>query len=205
MGFVLVMITLIVVLNMVRSHWAGGHAGHPGQPDRCRERRHQCTKYTKLLRYLLQLLAGAAGALFGLNYSSVSAAYLTLTSPFWCWCTWCLGGLGNIWGSIIAAVVLYVLPVAPGSLLTCVCWCMPSMLILVMLATNNPQMRGLVGKIIPQTKGGGCGWLRNLKREMVVPVPSHSIIPERDIDKSPILECKPSGHRFRRPEGGGRL
>lgn len=37
MGFALVMITLVVVLNLVRSRTHG----HPGQPDRRRERRHQ--------------------------------------------------------------------------------------------------------------------------------------------------------------------
>ena len=30
----------------------------------------------------------------------------------------------------------------------------------------------------------------------MVPVPSHAIIPERDIDKSPILECRHLGIDF---------
>ena len=33
-------------------------------------------------------------------------------------------------------------------------------------------------------------------RGKMVPVPSHSIIPERDIDKSPILECSHLGIDF---------
>ncbi len=147
----------------------------------------------------LQLLAGAAGALFGLNYSSVSAAQFDFNQ------------------SIL--VLVYVVPRRPGqylgfhhrssgalcsarspygSLLTCVCWCMPSMLILVMLATNNPQMRGLVGKIIPQTKGGGCGWLRNLKKGNDG-AGAQPFYHPREGTISPHSRVQPSGHRFRRP------
>ena len=38
-----------------------------------------------------------------------------------------LGGLGNMWGSVIAAAALTILPEgpAPGSRITA-CWCMPS-------------------------------------------------------------------------------
>ena len=54
---------------------------------------------------------------------------------------------------IIAAVVLYVLPEALRQFADLRMLVYAIVLILVMLATNNPQMRGLVGKIIPRRKG----------------------------------------------------
>jgi len=67
-----------------------------------------------------------------------------------------LGGLGNIRGSIIAAALLYILPEMLRSfniteyrmLIYAV------ILIVVMLATNNPQMKALVGRIIPKRAKG---------------------------------------------------
>ena len=37
---------------------------------------------------------------------------------------------------------------------------------------------------------------KKFEKGKMVPVPSHSIIPERDIDKSPILECSHLGIDF---------
>jgi len=37
---------------------------------------------------------------------------------------------------------------------------------------------------------------KKFDKPKMVPVPSHSIIPERDIDKSPILECSHLGIDF---------
>ena len=136
MGFVLVMITLIVVLNI-----AAESVGI------------NVTKYKLTAFVTSAALAGAAGALFGLNYSSVSAAQFDFNQSILVLVYVVLGGLGNIWGSIIAAVVLYVLPEALRQFADLRMLVYAIVLILVMLATNNPQMRGLVGKIIPRRKG----------------------------------------------------
>ena len=64
-----------------------------------------------------------------------------------------LGGLGNIWGSIIATVVLYVLPEALRQFSDYRMLVYAIVLILVMLATNNPQVRALISRIIPRRKG----------------------------------------------------
>ena len=37
---------------------------------------------------------------------------------------------------------------------------------------------------------------KKFEKGKMVPVPSHAIIPERDIDKSPILECSHLGIDF---------
>ena len=55
-----------------------------------------------------------------------------------------LGGLGNIWGSIVATVVLYVLPEALREFNDLRMLVYAIVLILVMLITNNPTLRSLL-------------------------------------------------------------
>ena len=65
-----------------------------------------------------------------------------------------LGGLGRIWGSVIAATVLYVLPEALREFADYRMLVYAIVLILVMLLTNNKQIRNLLGKLIPKRKEG---------------------------------------------------
>ena len=59
-----------------------------------------------------------------------------------------LGGMGNILGSVISATVLYVLPEAMRSLEDYRMILYAVVLILVMLATNNPMIRSIAGRLI---------------------------------------------------------
>jgi len=97
-------------------------------------------------------MAGAAGALFGLNYSSTVATRFDFNTSILILVFVVLGGLGSIRGSIIAAALLYILPEALRSfhiteyrmLIYAI------ILILVMLITNNAQLKSAVGRIIPK-------------------------------------------------------
>ena len=153
MGFVLVMITLIVVLNLIRSR--AGRAIMAIRDNRIAAESVgiNITKY-KLIAFVTSAsLAGAAGALFGLNYSNVTAIQFDFNTSILVLVYVVLGGLGNIWGSILATVVLYVLPEALRQFSDLRMLVYAIVLILVMLATNNPQVRSLVGRIIPRRKG----------------------------------------------------
>ena len=153
MGFVLVMITLIVVLNLVRSRTGRAVMAIRDNRIAAESVGINVTKY-KLIAFVTSAsLAGAAGALFGLNYSSVSAAQFDFNQSILVLVYVVLGGLGNIWGSIVATVVLYVLPEALRQFQDYRMLVYAVVLILVMLATNNPQLRALLGKIIPRRKG----------------------------------------------------
>ena len=69
-----------------------------------------------------------------------------------------LGGLGSIRGSMIAAALLYILPEMLRSFAISEYRMLiyAIILILVMLFTNNPQLKELVGKIVPKkAKKGG--------------------------------------------------
>ena len=74
-------------------------------------------------------------------------------------------------------------------------------LILVMLATNNPTLKSWLGA------GKEQGYVLEERRPQqrrkeaaqiskMVPLPSDSIIPERDLDKTPVLEAKHLGIDF---------
>ena len=113
------------------------------------------TKYKLMAFVTSAVLAGAAGALFGLNYSSTLASRFDFNTSILILVFVVLGGLGNIRGSIIAAALLYILPellrdfnIAEYRMLI-----YAVILILVMLVTNNAQLRTLIGKIIPKRKG----------------------------------------------------
>ena len=57
-----------------------------------------------------------------------------------------LGGLGNIWGSILATVVIYVLPEALREYADLRMLLYAVILILVMLATHNPALRDFIAR-----------------------------------------------------------
>jgi branched-chain amino acid transport system permease protein len=151
-GFILVMITLIIVLNLVRSR--AGRAIMAIRDNRIAAE--SCglnvTKYKLMAFVLSAALAGAAGALYGLNYSSIVSSKFDFNTSILVLVYVVLGGLGNIWGSVIAATVLYVLPEALRSFSDYRMLVYAIVLILVMLATNNPQFKALLGRLIPKRK-----------------------------------------------------
>ena len=151
-GFVLIMITLVVVLNLVRSR--SGRAILA-----CRDNRIAAesvgidvTKYKMMAFVVSASLAGAAGALYGLNYSSLVASKFDFNTSILVLVFVVLGGLGKIWGSIIAATVLYILPEALRSMADLRMLIYAIVLIAVMLATNSPSVKNLLGKILPKRK-----------------------------------------------------
>ena len=152
-GFVLIMITLIIVLNLVRSR--AGRAIMALRDNRIAAESVgiNVTKYKMMAFVISAALAGAAGALYGLNYSNLAASKFDFNTSILVLVYVVLGGLGNIWGSIIAATVLYVLPEALRSFSDYRMLVYAIVLILVMLATNNPQVRTLISRIIPRRKG----------------------------------------------------
>lgn len=152
-GFALVMITLVIVLNLVRSR--AGRAILAIRDNRIAAESVgiNVTKYKLIAFVVSAALAGAAGALFGLNYSNLAASQFDFNASILVLVYVVLGGLGNMWGSIIAAAVLYILPEALRQFSDYRMLVYAVVLILVMLVTNNPQLKHLFGKIIPKRKG----------------------------------------------------
>ena len=111
------------------------------------------TKYKLIAFVTSAALAGAAGALYGLNFSSLQATKFNFNTSILVLVFVVLGGLGNIWGSVIAATVLTILPEALRGFDDYRMLIYAIVLILVMLATNNAQAKALLGRIIPKRKG----------------------------------------------------
>ena len=145
-GFILVMLTLVIVLNLVRSR--AGRAVMAIRDNRIAAESIgvNITKYKMIAFITSAALAGAAGALYGLNYSSLAASKFDFNTSILVLVYVVLGGLGNIWGSIIAAAVLYILPEALRQFSDYRMLVYAIVLILVMLATNNPTLKNFLGR-----------------------------------------------------------
>ena len=152
-GFILIMITLIVVLNLVRSR--SGRAIMALRDNRIAAESVgiNVTKYKLMAFVISAALAGAAGALYGLNYSNLNATKFNFNTSILILVFVVLGGLGNIWGSIIAATVLTILPEALRGFDDYRMLVYAIVLILVMLATNNAQFKSLIAKPFASLRG----------------------------------------------------
>ena len=157
-GFILVLVTLVIVQNLVNSR--AGRAILALRDNRIAAESVgiSVTKYKLMAFVTSAALAGAAGALFGLNYSSTMATRFDFNTSILILVFVVLGGLGSIRGSMIAAALLYILPEMLRSFAISEYRMLiyAIILILVMLFTNNPQLKELVGKIVPKkAKKGG--------------------------------------------------
>ena len=145
-GYILIMIALVIILNLIRSR--SGRAIMAIRDNRIAAESVgiEITKYKMMAFVTSAAIAGAAGALYGLNYSSLSAAKFDFNTSILVLVFVVLGGLGNIWGSIIAATVLYILPEALRSFADYRMLIYAIVLIVVMLATNSSGVKELVEK-----------------------------------------------------------
>ena len=157
-GFILVMITLIVVLNLTRSR--AGRAIMAIRDNRIAAESVgiSTTRYRMVAFVVSAALAGAAGALFGNGFSQLSAAKFDFNMSILILVFVVLGGLGSMRGSIVAATLLTILPEALRQFSDYRMLVYAVVLILVMLATNNDTLKNLAARVIP--------WRRAPKEEV---------------------------------------
>ena len=142
-GFLLVLLTLVVVFNLVNSR--AGRAIMAIRDNRIAAESVgiPVTKYKMMAFVTSAALAGAAGALFAMNYSTIVANKFDFNTSILVLVFVVLGGLGNMLGSIVAASALTILPEALRQFSDYRMLVYAIVLILVMLATNNPSLRNL--------------------------------------------------------------
>ena len=152
-GFVLVMITLIVVLNLVNSR--AGRAIQATRDNRIAAESMgvSVTKYKMMAFVTAAVLAGLAGALYGLNSSTVVPTQFTFNQSINVLVFVVLGGLGNVLGSVISATFLTVLPEVLREFADYRMLVYAVVLILVMIFTNNPLIRSVFGRAVAPVKG----------------------------------------------------
>ena len=156
-GFALVLFTLFVVLNLIHSR--SGRAIMAVRDNRIAAESMgiNVTKYRMMAFVTSAVLAGMAGALYGLNYSSVQASKFDFNTSILVLVFVVLGGIGNIFGSIIAAALLTVLPELLRAFSDYRMLVYAIVLILVMLATNSPAARTFFGRIVPKFRTSKAG------------------------------------------------
>ena len=152
-GFVLVIITLFVVLNLVNSK--EGRAIKAVRDNRIAAESVgiNVTAFRLKAFVVSAFLAGMAGALYGLNYSSLTASKFNFNTSINILVFVVLGGMGNILGSVISATVLYVLPEAMRGLQDYRMILYAVVLILVMLFTWSPKVKEIVSVITGKLSG----------------------------------------------------
>ena len=154
-GFVLILVTLFVVLNLVNSR--SGRAIMALRDNRIAAESVgiNVTKYKLMAFVTSAALAGAAGTLFAMNFSTVTANKIDFNTSILILVFVVLGGLGNMWGSIVAAAALTVLPELLRQFSEYRMLVYAIVLILVMLITNNPQFKVLMGRLRGKLSGKG--------------------------------------------------
>ena len=149
-GFALVLFTLLIVLNLIGSR--SGRAIMAIRDNRIAAESVgiNITKYKMMAFVTSAALAGMAGALYGLNFSALQPVKFGFDTSILVLVFVVLGGIGSIRGSIIAAAVLTVLPEMLRQFGTYRMLIYAIVLIVVMLAGNNPTLHHALTRIIPR-------------------------------------------------------
>ena len=156
-GIVLILVTLFIVLNLVNSR--SGRAIMALRDNRIAAESVgiPVTKYKLMAFVISAALAGAAGALYAANFSTVVATKFNFNTSILILVFVVLGGLGNMWGSIIAATLLTILPELLREFNDNRMLIYAIVLILVMLATNNSTIKSFFARMKNRIKSGRKG------------------------------------------------
>lgn len=152
-GFILIMLTLIVVLNFVNSR--AGRAVMALRDNRIAAESVgiHIAKYKMMAFVISAVLAGMAGALYAMNFSTIAAQKFDFNTSILILVFVVLGGIGNIRGSIIAAAALTILPELLRQFSDYRMLIYSIVLILVMLVTNNPANKMLFFRLRSRITG----------------------------------------------------
>lgn len=138
-GIILILITLFVVLNLINSR--DGRAIRSIRDNRIAAESVgiSITKYKLMAFTISASLAGAAGVLYAHNLAALQATKFNFNLSILALVFVVLGGLGNIRGSMIAAVVLTLLPELLRALNDYRMLIYSIVLIAMMLFTSSPS------------------------------------------------------------------
>ena len=118
-------------------------------------------KYKLMAFVISAALAGMAGCMFGQNYSTMAPTKFNVNTSVLILVFVVLGGIGNIWGGMIAAALLTVLPEALRQFADYRMLTYAIVLIVVMICTYNPTIKaritGFFKKFRPNKKDPGKG------------------------------------------------
>ncbi|MCR4907617.1 MAG: branched-chain amino acid ABC transporter permease [Lachnospiraceae bacterium] len=154
-GVILILVSLIIVYHLMYSR--SGRAIMAARDNRiAAESVGIDISRTKMLAFVVSAsLAGAAGALYGLNYSTLVPAKFDFNTSILILVYVVLGGLGNMTGTIIATIILVLLPELLRSMQDYRMLIYAVVLILIMLLTNNENMKTRLRRLKNRFSGRG--------------------------------------------------
>ena len=160
-GFLLILFCLVVIYHLVDSRSGRAILAQRDNAIAAESVGINITNYKLLAFVISAAMAGMAGALFAMNYSTVVASKFDFNTSILVLVFVVLGGLGNMRGSIIAATLLTVLPELLRKFSDYRMLIYAIILILIMLATNNPELKRFfesvgdwVKRVFGKKKGG---------------------------------------------------
>lgn len=109
-GIVLVIATVAVVLNLIRSRTGRAITAIRDNEIAAQSVGINLTRYKLTAFVVSAVFAGLAGVLYGLNFSSLTASRFDYNTSIQILVFVVLGGMGSVRGSVIAAALLTVLP-----------------------------------------------------------------------------------------------
>lgn len=143
-GFILIMACLVVIFNLVNSKSGRAIMALRDNKIAAQSVGINVTNYKLMAFVISAAMAGMAGVLFATNFSTVVASKFDFNTSILILVFVVLGGLGNMRGSIIAATVLTVLPEVLRSFSDYRMLVYAIVLIVMMLATNNPTLKNIM-------------------------------------------------------------
>ena len=151
-GFILIMIALFVIFNQVNSRTGRAIMALRDNRIAAESVGINVTQYKLTAFVISAALAGAAGTLFAMGQNTIIASKFDFNTSILILVFVVLGGQGRMWGSIIAAAALTVLPELLREFADYRMLVYAIVLILVMLATNNPTLKGFFSRLMSKEK-----------------------------------------------------
>ena len=144
MGFLLMLFTLFVVLNLINSRTGRAIMAVRDNRIAAESVGINTTKYRLIAFVVSAALAGMAGALYAQNFSSIVPKKFDFNTSILILVFVVRGGMGNIRGGIIAAIVLTILPEKLRFIGDFRMLMYAIVLIAVMLITNNRAIQSKI-------------------------------------------------------------
>ena len=151
-GFLLVMLILVVIFHLVGSRTGRAIMALRDNRIAAESVGIPVTKYKLMAFVIAAAMAGAAGTLFALGQNTITASKFDFNTSILILVFVVLGGQGRMWGSIIAAALLTILPEALRQFADYRMLVYAIVLILVMLATNNPTLQSFFTSLFRKNK-----------------------------------------------------
>lgn len=152
---IVLILTLLIIFNFINSKY--GRSVMATRDDRIAAQSVGINIVkTKTIAFVLSAaIAGAAGVLYGLNFSTLVPAKFDFNQSILILVYVVLGGLGNMFGTIISTSILVLLPELLRFLADYRMLIYAVVLIVIMIMTNNPTISGTIKKVLKRNNVEG--------------------------------------------------